>query len=190
MKDYKSNYLEIINKMIKNGNNLLYITIKPTDVSLNELRYLVRKSIRDMGKSFNIPYPRYLSVIEISSDISKGRKYIKELGLHSHMFLDTSLFDLKNYEMIERIIHTTFEKGKVGGDIKIIEELYDINRLKGYHLKQSQYLSSGFIDTNIPEYDKKLDRVIKYLHNITYSYSVKNKIEKIDMEYKKLEKGK
>ncbi|MEI8005553.1 MAG: hypothetical protein WCI48_05045 [Bacteroidota bacterium] len=183
MKDYKSVYIEIINKMIKTSNELIYITIKPlNETSLNQLRFIVKKSIRDIGKSLHIPYPRFLSVVEISSDITKGREYIKDMGLHSHIFLDVSFMDIliNRSQEVEKILNNTFEKCNVGVDIKIVEDLYDIHRLKGYHLKQSEYLTPGFIDTNIPEYNKKLDRIIKYLKNLSYSHTIRKKIETIE----------
>jgi len=180
MKDFKSHYLETINKLIKSSKNLIYITIKPCDnISLNSLRFQVRKSIRSIGKSLSIPYPMFLSVIELSSDISKGNKYIKDLGFHSHLFLDTSsINDLFNgNEKIENIIKTSFEKNGVKTDIKIVDsiDIYDINGLKSYHLKQCNYLTPDFIDTNVDGYDKRINRIKKYLNNLSSPYKIKRK---------------
>lgn len=148
-------YKEKVNKILSSELKY-YICINPLEnmKSFEQFRFLIKKCFRDISKTYKVEqsknYMKYVSVIEIDKSITKGKKDIKGLGLHTHIFLDLkSLTTTYNPSIFRGIIKDVFRKEKIEIDYYEQSEIHTPERFINYHTKQFDYLDESFIITNI-----------------------------------------
>jgi len=152
----KDNFNSLFNEFIRQD-NLNYITIKPIDYtkSFEQFKFLLKKVFRDISKNNNLiksyDYIKFLGVVEVSGCITKNKKQIFDLGLHSHIFYNP-VIDLFNTvevnEFRDLIIHTFLKYGIIV-NVYCTDKFYNIQRFGSYHTKQMEVLNDEFIITNI-----------------------------------------
>jgi hypothetical protein len=148
-------YKEKVNKILSSELKY-YICINPVGnvKSFGQFRFLIKKCFRDISKTYKVEhsknYMKYVSVIEVDKSITKGKKDITGLGLHTHIFLDlksgTTTF---NPTILKGVITNVFRKGNIEIDYYEQSEIHSPERFVNYHTKQFEYLDENFILSNI-----------------------------------------
>jgi|GEM_PF-6149346 len=151
----KNYYRQLFNK-ISNTDELHYLVITPPEnISLKQFSFLLKKSMRDISKHYNInhshQYIKYLSVVEVSSKITQSWKNVENLHLHSHLIIDmrVNLFNIIELDDLIKQIHQTFLKQEIRVNIYNSNDLYYLSGLREYHTKQFEILDEKFIKSNL-----------------------------------------
>jgi hypothetical protein len=173
-------YRSKVNKVINNDPFYITINPDYGLNSLEQFRYLIKLCFRNISKFYNQTssknYLKYVSIIEVNKSITTEKKLtsnkffierknrnkklsknlnermneVREMGYHTHIFLNSSL---KNWiideVVIKRIINKVFNENLISIDYYFSKSFYNKERFIDYHLKQLDKLDDNFVLSNL-----------------------------------------
>ena len=173
-------YRSKVNKLINNDPFYITIRPDYGLYSLEQFRYLIKLCFRKISKYYNQTssknYLKYVSIIEVNKSISNEKKLtsnkffiertnrkkelpeylnermkeVREIGYHTHIFLNSSLTNwIIDEVVIEKIINDVFNEHLVSIDYYFRKTFYNKERFIDYHVKQIDILSDEFILSNL-----------------------------------------